>query len=102
MANAVPALARRLSLVSVRLGTTLTLTGADSTRGRVPSPGKTARTWPLAGRTTLVAHVPSAPALVVLTWVQAEPAVVYSMLSGTPPGAEPSAKWIWPETGVGL
>ena len=48
-ANAVPALARRLSLVSVMLGTTLTVIGADSSRGRVASPANTARTWPLAG-----------------------------------------------------
>ena len=41
--------ARRLSLVSVMLGTTRTVTGADSSRPRVASPAKTARTWPLAG-----------------------------------------------------
>ena len=48
-ANAVPALARRLSLVSDMLGTTLIVTGADSSRARVASPANTARTWPEAG-----------------------------------------------------
>ena len=91
-ANAVPALARRLSVVSVMLGTTLTVTGADSSRARVPSPAKTARTWPLAGSATLVAQLPSGPQAVVVICVQAEPAVVYSTPSGAPAGEEPSAK----------
>src|SRR3954469_18829331 len=89
-AKAVPAGARRLSVVRFMLGTTLTLIGADSTRGRVWSPAKTARTRPLAGSTTLVAQLPSGPALVVVTWVHVVP-VVYSMLSGTSCGEEPSA-----------
>src|SRR4051812_11731463 len=74
MAKAVPAWARRLSLVSVMLGTTRTEIGLDSSRPRVPSPAKTARTWPLAGSTALVAQLPSAPQLVVVTCVHAEPA----------------------------
>src|SRR5262249_29878149 len=92
IANAVPALARRLSLVSVMLGTTLTGTAADSSRARVASPAKTARTWPDAGSWTLVAQLPLSPQVVVVTWVQAEPAVRNSTPSGAPAGEEPSAK----------
>src|SRR6478735_11838139 len=100
-ANAVPALARRLSVVSVMLGTTLIDTGADSSRGRVPSPPNTARTWPLAGSVMLVAQEPSGPALVVPIWVQALPAVVYSTPSTAPAGEEPSAKRSCPDTLTG-
>jgi hypothetical protein len=83
------------------LGTTRTETGADSRRPRAPSPANTARTWPLAGNTTLAAQLPSGPAAVVVTGVQAAPAVVYSIASGAPPGGEPSAKRSRPETAAG-
>ena len=102
MSNAMPAFARRLSLVSVMTGTTLTATGADSSRARVASPANTARTWPEAGSCTLVAHRPSSPHAVVVTCVQAEPAAVYSTPSAAPAGEEPSAKRRTPETLVGL
>src|SRR5690349_20495366 len=97
-ANGVPYLARRLSVVITRLGTTLTVIGVDSRRGRAPSPANTARTWPLAGRVTAVAHEPSGPALVVVICVHALPAVVYSTPSVAPAGEEPSAKRSWPDT----
>src|SRR4051812_45560981 len=100
-ANGVPAFARRLSVSSVMLGTTLTATGRDSSRGRVPSPANTARTWPLDGSVTDVAQLPSAPAIVLVTGVHAEPAVVYSMPSGAPAGVEPSAKKRRPGTPTG-
>ncbi len=79
-ANAVPACARRLSLVSDMLGTTRSEIGADSTRPRVPSPAKTARTCPLAGSVAVAAQAPSGPHVVVATCVQADPAVVNSTL----------------------
>src|SRR3954471_12663616 len=101
-ANETPARARRLSVRRVMVGTTLTLTGNDSTCARAWSPAKTARTWPLAGSTTLVAQRPSGPALVVVTGVQAGPVVVNSTVSGTFAGDEPSAKRMKPDTGVGL
>ena len=102
IANAVPAWARRLSLVSVMLGTTRTEIGFDSSRPRAASPPKTARTWPLAGSCTLVAQLPSGPQAVVVTWAQAEPAAMYSTPSVAPAGEEPSAKRRTPDTPVGL
>ena len=70
-----PAFARRLSVVSVMLGTTRTVTGGglEPRRARRRR-ANTARTWPLAGSTTLAAQVPSGPAAVVVTGVQAAPA----------------------------
>src|SRR4051812_2443737 len=100
-ANLAPVFARRLSVVMVRLGTTLTATGADSSRGRVPSPANTARTLPLAGSVTLVAQLPSGPAWVVEIWLKIVPARAYSTLRVAPDGEEPSAKRSWPETATG-
>src|SRR4051794_9791141 len=101
--NLVPAGARRLSVVSWKLGTTLTLIGADSSRGRVASPAKVARTFPLAGSTPLVVHVPSRPAVVVVTCTKVMvPARAYSTASGAPAGLDPSAKRRTPDTLVGL
>ena len=101
IAKLVPALARRLSLVRLMLGTTRTATGADSRRPRVASPAKTARTWPLAGKVTLVDHAPSGAQLVVVICVQAEPAAMYSTPSFAPAGEEPSEKRRTPETAAG-
>ena len=66
------------------------------------SPANTARTWPLAGSWTLVAQLPSRPQTVVVTCVQAEPAVMNSTPSVAPAGEEPSAKRSTPDTLVGF
>src|SRR3954453_15482651 len=100
--NALPALARRLSLVSDMLGAALIVTGPDSSRPRVASPANTARTCPEAGIWTLVAQLPSFPQLVGGIWVHAEPAAVYSTPSVAPAAEEPSAKRRMPDTLVGL
>ena len=68
-------------------GTTSTVTGADSSRGRVASPAKTARTWPLPGSVTLGAQrAVGAAGGRAATCVQAAPAAMYSTPSVAPGG----------------
>src|SRR4051794_25432247 len=93
---------RVLDTLSLRLGTTRTVIGADSRRGRVASPGKTARTRPLRCSSTLADHVPSTAHTAPVTRVQAEPADWYSTSSAAPEGEEPSAKCSSPDTREGL
>src|SRR5918994_4943658 len=93
---------RAEEIETLRLGTTRTLIGADSIRGRVPSPANTARTLALWGSVTLDAQRPSAPQTVPVMRVQAEPAAWNSTSIGAPPAGEPSAKGSSPETGGAL
>src|SRR5689334_23679314 len=65
---------RELPIANLRLGTTLTAIGADSMRGREPSPGKTARSEALCSSVTLEIQLPSHAATVLAIGVHADPA----------------------------
>src|SRR5215207_2186717 len=87
---------------SRRLGTTRTLIGADSMRGRGPSPAKTARTLALWGNVTLDAQRPSTPQTAPAIRVQAAPAAWSSTSIGAPPAGEPSPKCSSPDIAEAL